>query len=145
MLDPVQSQVNFPELEENVLNFWEGDSIFRQSIENRKGSERFVFYEGPPTANGMPHMGHVLQRSLKDLVLRYKTMQGFLVERRAGWDTHGLPVEIEVEKELGLKGKQDILSLRDSEFESIKYFNERCRESVSTGRTSSTLGRACSG
>lgn len=130
MLDPVQSQVNFPELEENVLNFWEGDSIFRQSIENRKGSERFVFYEGPPTANGMPHMGHVLQRSLKDLVLRYKTMQGFLVERRAGWDTHGLPVEIEVEKELGLKGKQDILSLRDSEFESIKYFNERCRESV---------------
>lgn len=130
MLDPVQSQISFPTLEEKILNFWEGDSIFRQSIENRKGSERFVFYEGPPTANGMPHMGHVLQRSLKDLILRYKTMQGFLVERRAGWDTHGLPVEIEVEKELGLKGKQDILSLKANEFESIKFFNERCRESV---------------
>ncbi|MDO8619083.1 MAG: isoleucine--tRNA ligase [Candidatus Daviesbacteria bacterium] len=126
----VSSQVDFPAQEEETLAFWEKEDIFKKSVENRKGQQRFVFYEGPPTANGLPHMGHVLQRSLKDLILRYKTMKGFLVERRAGWDTHGLPVEIEVEKSLGLKGKQDILSLKESEFESIKFFNEKCQESV---------------
>ncbi len=127
---PVQSQIDFPAMEEDVLKFWKESGIFEKSIENRKGKNRFVFYEGPPTANGKPHMGHALQRSLKDLILRYRTMKGYLVERRAGWDTHGLPVEIEVEKELGLKGKQDILTLKDSEFESIKFFNEKCRDSV---------------
>ncbi|TSC87725.1 MAG: isoleucyl-tRNA synthetase [Microgenomates group bacterium Gr01-1014_7] len=127
---PVSAQVNLPSLEEEILKFWEENKIFEKSIENRKGKVRFVWYEGPPTANGKPHMGHVLQRSLKDLILRFRSMKGFLVERRAGWDTHGLPVEIEVEKELGLKGKQDILVLKDTEFESIKFFNQKCKESV---------------
>ena len=127
---PVSSQVDFSKLEEEILEFWEKENIFQKSVDQRKGKDRFVFYEGPPTANGKPHMGHVLQRSLKDLILRFRTMKGFLVERRAGWDTHGLPVEIEVEKELGLKGKQDILNLKENEFESIKYFNEKCKESV---------------
>ncbi len=129
-IEPVSSQVDFPKLEEEILSRWDEDKIFEKSIENRRGNKRFVFYEGPPTANGEPHMGHALQRSLKDLILRFQTMKGRLVERRAGWDTHGLPVEIEVEKELGLKGKQDILSLKENEFESIKYFNEKCRDSV---------------
>ncbi len=127
---PVSSQVDFPALEEGVLKYWEENNVFQESVDNRKGKERFVWYEGPPTANGKPHMGHVLQRSLKDLFLRYKTMKGFYVERRAGWDTHGLPVELEIEKELGLRGKHDILSLKETEFESIKYFNELCRASV---------------
>lgn len=126
----VSSQVNLPEMEEETLKVWEEKKLFERSVEARIGKERFVFYEGPPTANGKPHMGHVLQRSIKDLVLRYKTMKGFYTQRRAGWDTHGLPVEIEVEKELGLKGKQDILALKENEFESIKFFNEKCRESV---------------
>ena len=130
MFKPVSSQVDFPALEEEILKFWREEKIFEKSIEQRKGKNRFVFYEGPPTANGKPHMGHALQRSLKDLILRFRTMQGYLVERRAGWDTHGLPVEIEVEKELNLRGKQDILELRETEFESIKFFNEKCRESV---------------
>lgn len=127
---PVSSEVNFQVLEEEILKFWEENKIFEKSIGNRRGKERFVFYEGPPTANGKPHMGHVLQRSIKDLILRFQTMKGKLVERKAGWDTHGLPVEIEVEKDLGLKGKQDILTLKDTEFESIKFFNEKCKESV---------------
>lgn len=126
----VSSQADFPSLEEEVLNFWEGDSIFHKSIENRVNNPRFVFFEGPPTANGKPGIHHVLARSFKDLILRYKTMQGYLVERRAGWDTHGLPVEITVEKELGLKGKQDILTLKENEFDSIKFFNEKCKDSV---------------
>ncbi len=127
---PVLSQVDFPGLEEEILKFWQDNKIFEKSIGNRKGSKRFVFYEGPPTANGKPHMGHTVQRSLKDLILRFRSMKGFLVERKAGWDTHGLPVEIEVEKALGLKGKQDILNLKENEFESIKFFNEKCKESV---------------
>ncbi len=130
MLKSVSSQVDFPGLEEEVLKFWEGDAIFHKTIENRKGADRFVFYEGPPTANGKPGIHHVIVRTYKDLILRYKTMKGYLVERRAGWDTHGLPVEIQVEKELGLKGKQDILALKDNEFDSIEYFNQKCKESV---------------
>ena len=130
MLKSVSSQVDFPGLEEEVLKFWEGDAIFNKTLENRKGAERFVFYEGPPTANGKPGIHHVIVRTYKDLILRYKTMKGYLVERRAGWDTHGLPVEIQVEKELGLKGKQDILALKDNEFDSIEYFNQKCKESV---------------
>lgn len=126
----VKSNVDFPVLDEEVLSFWEKGKIFEKSLENRQGRDRFVWYEGPPTANGKPHMGHVLQRSLKDLILRFQSMKGKLVERRGGWDTHGLPVEIEVEKALGLKGKQDILSLKDTEFDSIKFFNEECRKSV---------------
>ncbi|PKK86651.1 MAG: isoleucine--tRNA ligase [Thermoplasmata archaeon HGW-Thermoplasmata-1] len=112
------------EVEKRVSCFWKEGDIFRKSIENRKTCAPFVFLEGPPTANGMPHPGHVLTRVMKDLFNRYKTMQGHYVLRKAGWDTHGLPVEIEVEKKLGLKDKTDI------EAYGIAKFNEHCRESV---------------
>ena len=111
-------------VEKEVLKFWEENDIFRKSVEKRKGRRRFVFLEGPPTANGTPHPGHVLTRIMKDVVLRYYTMKGFYVPRRAGWDTHGLPVEIEVEKKLGLKTKQDI------EKYGIEKFNRECRKST---------------
>ena len=103
-----QQDYNPPKLEKEILKFWEEKEIFKKSVEKRKGNERFVFLEGPPTANGSPHPGHVLTRIMKDVILRYYTMNGFYTPRRAGWDTHGLPVEIEVEKELGLRTKQDI-------------------------------------
>jgi len=111
-------------LEKEIIDFWEKNDIFRKSVEKRKGSKPFVFLEGPPTANGTPHPGHVLTRIMKDVVLRYYTMKGFYVPRRAGWDTHGLPVEIEVEKKLGLKTKQDI------EKYGIEKFNQECRKST---------------
>ena len=100
--------VNFPKLEEEVLERWKKEKEFAKSVQRRKKSPRFVFYEGPPTANGKPGIHHVLSRAFKDVILRYKTMRGFLVERRAGWDTHGLPVELQIEKKLGLKSKKDI-------------------------------------
>ena len=98
---------NLPEIEEKVLEFWKKNKIFEKSLDRDK-KKSFVFYEGPPTANGRPGTHHVLARVFKDIVLRYKTMQGFYISRRAGWDTQGLPVEIEVEKELGLKNRQAI-------------------------------------
>ena len=113
---------NLPELEEKVLAFWKEKHIFEKSV--KKGSKTFRFWEGPPTANGRPGLHHVLARSFKDVVLRYKTMQGFLVPRKAGWDTHGLPVELQVEKQLGLKSKKDI------EHYGIAEFNKKCKESV---------------
>ncbi len=119
-----EQRVDFVRLEEEVLKLWESERTFERSIEQRRGRKRFVFIEGPPTANGLPHPGHILTRVMKDLVLRYKTMRGFYVPRKAGWDTHGLPVEIEVEKELGIKTKREI-----EEF-GIEEFNRRCRESV---------------
>jgi len=103
---PVDSKVNFPEMEKRVRSFWADADIFRRSVEERPADNTWVFYEGPPTANGLPHMGHVIQRTLKDLFPRFHTMRGARVVRKAGWDTHGLPVEIEVEKELGLTGKK---------------------------------------
>ena len=112
------------ELERSILAHWRQHDTFRESIRRRKTAPPFVFLEGPPTANGLPHPGHVLTRTLKDTVCRYKTMRGHRVERKAGWDCHGLPVEIEVEKELGLKNKQDI------ERYGIAKFNAKCRESV---------------
>ncbi|MBI3589534.1 MAG: class I tRNA ligase family protein, partial [Candidatus Liptonbacteria bacterium] len=127
---------NLPEAEEKVLDYWKKNRIFERSLERRqiaprqnsgraKGkSRKFVFYEGPPTANGRPGIHHVLARAFKDVILRYKTMRGYYVPRRAGWDTHGLPVEIQVEKELGLKSKKDI------EKYGIAEFNRKCRESV---------------
>lgn len=115
---------SFPELEEEILKFWKENKIFEKSLEIRKDSPRFVFYEGPPTANGRPGIHHVISRTIKDLVCRYKTMQGFLVERKAGWDTHGLPVELEVEKELKLENKAKILEY------GIAKFNQKCKESV---------------
>ncbi len=111
-------------VEEKVLKFWRENQIFEKSVDKRKNGKKFIFYEGPPTANGRPGIHHVLTRAFKDIILRYKTMQGFFVPRQAGWDTHGLPVEIEVEKKLGLKTKKEI------EKYGIDRFNEKCRESV---------------
>lgn len=118
------AELEFVKKEEEILNFWQKNKIFEKSIENRRKSRPFIFYEGPPTANGQPGLHHVLARSFKDLICRYKTMKGFLVERKAGWDTHGLPVELEVEKELGFKNKTEI------EKYGIKQFNEKAKESV---------------
>ena len=109
--------------EERVRNRWKQDQVFARSIEQRTEAE-FVFYEGPPTANGLPHVGHALGRTVKDTVARYKTMKGFRVERKAGWDTHGLPVELGVEKQLCISGKQAI------EDYGIEAFIARCKESV---------------
>ncbi|RYZ23830.1 MAG: hypothetical protein EOP49_46020, partial [Sphingobacteriales bacterium] len=95
-------QLNLPFIEQEFLQQWEEDKTFEQSVDQREGSEPFVFYEGPPSANGLPGIHHVISRTLKDLVCRYKTMQGYQVKRKAGWDTHGLPVELGVEKELGI-------------------------------------------
>lgn len=112
------------EMQEKYQNKWEKENLLQKSIDIRDGKEPFIFYEGPPTANGKPGIHHVIARTLKDSVCRYKTMKGFKVERKAGWDTHGLPVEIEVEKQLNLKSKQEI------EDYGIENFNEKCRESV---------------
>ncbi len=117
-------KANFIQKEEEVLEFWEKNQIFSQSITKDAPAGSFVFYEGPPTANGMPGIHHVLARAFKDCIPRYKTMQGFRVKRKAGWDTHGLPVELKVEKDLGLSGKLDI------EKYGIEKFNHKCRESV---------------
>ncbi|MBA2345970.1 MAG: isoleucine--tRNA ligase [Rubrobacter sp.] len=124
VFDQVNSRVNFPKLEEEMLGFWEKIGAFEKSVEERPEDEPFVFYEGPPTANGAPGFHHVLARSFKDLIPRYKTMQGYRVVRKGGWDTHGLPVEIQVEKELGLNGKGDIAEY------GVEEFNRLCRESV---------------
>ena len=115
-----------PQIEENVLTFWEKHDTFKKSVAQRSDSPRFVFYEGPPTANGHPGAHHALARTIKDIVCRYKTMRGFLVERKAGWDTHGLPVEIEVEKSLNIDGKEDI------EEYGVGAFTKSCRASVFT-------------
>ena len=121
---PVDPSVSFPELETGILDFWRDHDIFRRSIEERPEDNLFVFYEGPPTANGRPGVHHIMPRVIKDLFARYKTMRGYRVPRKAGWDTHGLPVEIEVEKELGLNSKPDIEKF------GIAEFNAKCRESV---------------
>jgi len=107
-----------------ILEQWRREDTFRRSIENRRGKPNFVFYEGPPTANGKPHIGHVLGRVIKDFVCRYKTMAGYRVVRKAGWDTHGLPVELGVEKQLGISGKQEI------ERYGVEPFIKKCKESV---------------
>jgi isoleucyl-tRNA synthetase len=117
--------VSFPDLEARILEFWREKQIFRRSVEERPEGRLFVFYEGPPTANARPGIHHVLSRVFKDLIPRYKTMRGYRVPRKAGWDTHGLPVELEIEKELGLKSKLEI------EAYGIAAFNQRCKESVS--------------
>ena len=121
---PTDVDFKFAEQEARVADFWEKNSIFEKSVEARKTSPRYIFYEGPPTANGLPHIGHALARTIKDAVCRYKTMKGFLVERKAGWDTHGLPVELEVEKGLGISTKNEIERL------GIEKFNAECRKSV---------------
>ncbi|MFC1914510.1 isoleucine--tRNA ligase [Chloroflexota bacterium] len=124
MFQPVSSRVSFPQLEEKILGWWKSHDIFARSVETRKGGPRFTLFEGPPTANGSPGIHHVLARVFKDIVPRYKAMKGYYAPRIAGWDTHGLPVELEVEKELGFTSKADI------EQYGIDRFNARCRESV---------------
>ncbi|MBX2812863.1 MAG: isoleucine--tRNA ligase [Myxococcales bacterium] len=119
-----QAVPNFPKLEREILDLWRSREVFRRSLEDTEGKPEFVFYEGPPTANGLPHNGHVLTRVVKDLFPRYKTMRGYHVERRAGWDTHGLPVEVEVEKELRISGRSGILSY------GVDRFARKCIESI---------------
>ncbi len=124
MFRPVNSKVNFPQLEQSILDFWKTNRIFEKSLESRLGRPQFTFYEGPPTANGSPGIHHVLSRVFKDIIPRYKTMKGYYAPRKAGWDTHGLPVELEIEKKLGFTGKGQI------EKYGIAKFNALCRESV---------------
>lgn len=124
MFKPVTSKIDFPRLEDNILSFWKNNNIFEQSVDNRRGRPRFTLYEGPPTTNGNPGIHHVLARVFKDVIPRYKTMKGFYSPRIAGWDTHGLPVELEIERKLGLSNKTQI------EEYGIDKFNKQCKESV---------------
>ncbi|MGE5402174.1 MAG: class I tRNA ligase family protein, partial [Ignavibacteriales bacterium] len=119
-------KINYSEIEERILKFWQDNSIFDKSVTSRSDSKPFTFYEGPPTANGKPGLHHVMARTLKDLICRYKTLQGYQVHRKAGWDTHGLPVEIEVEKQLGIKNKSEIKDY------GVEKYNKACRDSVFT-------------
>ncbi len=139
-MKPVTSDVNFSELERDLLKDWQEKRTFYKSLEQRRGKEEFTFYDGPPFANGLPHYGHILANTIKDSVPRYWTMRGFYVERRFGWDCHGLPVEFEIEKRENLKGRADILAM------GVAKFNETCRASVQHytkewERTITRLGR----
>ncbi len=124
MYEKVDTSLNFVEREQKIAKFWKENKIFEQSVKKNEGGKEFSFFDGPPTANGKPHIGHVLTRSIKDAIPRYRTMKGYHVLRKAGWDTHGLPVELEVEKSLGLDGKKQI------ETYGIEPFNKQCKESV---------------
>lgn len=124
MYQKVPTDLNFVEREKKTEEFWRENHIFEKSMENRKDGQTYTFYDGPPTANGKPHIGHVLTRVIKDMIPRYRTMKGYMVPRKAGWDTHGLPVELEVEKSLGLDGKEQI------EQYGLEPFIEHCKESV---------------
>lgn len=124
MYKKVSKDLSFPEREKNILDFWKKENIFEKSMQEREGSASYIFYDGPPTANGKPHIGHVLTRVIKDTIPRYRTMKGYNVPRKAGWDTHGLPVELEVEKALGLDGKSQI------EEYGLDEFITKCKESV---------------
>ena len=124
MYQKVSTDLNFVDREKDIEKFWRENDIFKKSMENREGAPAYTFYDGPPTANGMPHIGHVLTRVIKDMIPRYRTMKGYMVPRKAGWDTHGLPVELEVEKQLGLDGKEQI------EEYGLDPFISKCKESV---------------
>ncbi|MDH3716990.1 MAG: isoleucine--tRNA ligase [Planctomycetota bacterium] len=124
MFEPVDSPFSFPEMEARLGRWWKDRQIYEKSLQQRAGCPKFVFYEGPPTANGMPHPGHCLTRAIKDLFPRYRTMRGYYCERKAGWDTHGLPVEVEVCKELGIHSKEDI------EEYGVEPFIQKCQQSV---------------
>ena len=124
MYKKVSTNLNFVEREKETAKFWKDNDIFKKSMEQREGCPTYTFYDGPPTANGKPHIGHVLTRVIKDMIPRYRTMKGYMVPRKAGWDTHGLPVELEVEKELGLDGKEQI------EEYGLDPFIRKCKESV---------------
>jgi isoleucyl-tRNA synthetase len=124
MYKPVDTNLDFPKREREILEFWKQNDIFEKSVLKNEGAERFTFYDGPPTANGKPHIGHILTRVIKDIIPRYKNMKGYYVPRKAGWDTHGLPVELEVEKSLGIDGKPEI------EKYGIEPFIKQCKQSV---------------
>ena len=124
MYNKVPTDLKFVEREKEVEKFWADEHIFEKSIKMREGCKPYVFYDGPPTANGKPHIGHVETRVFKDMIPRYRTMKGYMVPRKAGWDTHGLPVELEVEKKLGLDGKDQI------EKYGLEPFIKECKESV---------------
>jgi isoleucyl-tRNA synthetase len=124
MYRKVSTSLNFIDREKEIIDFWKKNKIFEKSVIKNEGNTEFSFYDGPPTANGKPHIGHILTRVIKDIIPRYKTMKGYHVQRKAGWDTHGLPVELEVERTLGMDGKQDI------EKYGIEPFIKKCKESV---------------
>ncbi len=124
MFKPVNNKPDFPEMETGILSFWDREQTFRKSLEQRKGSDEYVFYDGPPFATGLPHYGHLLAGTIKDIIPRYQTMRGRYVDRRFGWDCHGLPVEYEVEQDLQISGKRQIEEL------GIEKFNEKCRSIV---------------
>lgn len=124
MYDKVDTSLDFCTREQQIIEFWKQNDIFRKSVRQNEGGPEYGFYDGPPTANGLPHIGHILTRVMKDIIPRYRTMKGYHVERKAGWDTHGLPVELEVEKLLGIDGKQDI------ERYGIEPFIQQCKKSV---------------
>ena len=124
MYKKVETSLNFVEREKEIIEFWKKNDIFGESVKATEGGDEFSFYDGPPTANGKPHIGHILTRVMKDLIPRYQTMKGKHVLRKAGWDTHGLPVELEVEKSLGLDGKHQI------EDYGIEPFIKSCKQSV---------------
>ena len=124
MYNKIDTEKKVVEREDIVNEYWKENDIFKKSIDQREGCATFTFFDGPPTANGKPHIGHVITRAIKDLYPRYKTMKGYQVLRKAGWDTHGLPVELEVEKQLGFSGKEQI------EKYGIAPFVDKCKESV---------------
>ena len=124
MYNKVETDMNFVGREKKIEEFWKKEDIFKKSVDTRSKGEMYMFYDGPPTANGKPHIGHVLTRAIKDMIPRYRTMKGYTVPRKAGWDTHGLPVELEVEKLLGLDGKEQI------EEYGMEPFIQKCKESV---------------
>ncbi len=126
MYNKVDSKLDLPKLDKEVLDFWDKDNTFKKSVEQRKGQKPFVFFDGPPGVNGLPHIGHCINRVFKDLVLRYKTMKGFYVERQAGWDTHGLPVELKAEQDLGIKNKQELEKF------GMENFINKCKEVMTT-------------
>lgn len=126
MYRKVSTDLSFVDREKEIVKFWKDNDIFKKSMKNREGGENFTFFDGPPTANGKPHIGHVLTRAVKDLIPRYRTMKGYHVLRKAGWDTHGLPVELEVEKALGISGKPEIEKF------GIEDFIQKCKASVFT-------------
>ena len=124
MFKPVSNKVAFPKMEEEVLAFWEKDGTFKKSLKKNEGKERYKFYDGPPFATGLPHYGHLLAGTIKDIVPRYQTMRGKYVERRFGWDTHGLPIEALAQEALGVAGAPEIKKL------GVDKFNEQCRSMV---------------
>ena len=121
MFKPVSNKVAFPKMEEEILAFWEKDGTFLKSLKKNEGGDRYKFYDGPPFATGLPHYGHLLAGTIKDIVPRYQTMRGKYVERRFGWDTHGLPIEALAQDALGVAGAPEIKAL------GVDKFNEQCR------------------